>query len=190
LLSAKPEKKAAYVELVTSFAANRIVPTPEEWKGKWVEVVTSIAAEIVASAIDSSHVTEFLAWEQTTDTTLAQRDNRYKYPDQSPAVEIQLGSIHSIKGETHTATLVCDTYFFAHHLKTLKPWLLGKKSGGARESARGQSLLKQHYVAMTRPTHLLCLAIREDALDDGDIRILKNQKWRIGRVSNGPIQWK
>ena len=111
------------------------------------------------------------------------------YPEQDPAVEVRLGSIHSIKGETHTATLVCETYFRAHHLMTLKPWLLQKKAGGARESGLSQSRMKQHYVAMTRPTHLLCLAMREDALDQGEIATLKARKWRVGRVTDGPIQW-
>jgi putative ATP-dependent endonuclease of OLD family len=53
----------------------------------------------------------------------------------------------------------------------------------------GQSRLRQHYVAMTRPTHLPCLAMREDALAEDEIAILKARKWRVGRVANGPIQW-
>jgi DNA helicase-2/ATP-dependent DNA helicase PcrA len=189
LLSAKPETRAAYSELVTSFAANRTIPSPDEWNGKWVAIVKSVAGEIIGSAIDASRAAEFLEWEQATVTTLRQRDNRFKYPAQSPAVEVRLGSIHSVKGETHTATLVCDTYFRAHHLKTIKPWLLATKSGGGQESRLGQSRLKQHYVAMTRPTHLLCLAMREDALADGEIASLKVRKWRVGRVVEGPIQW-
>lgn len=148
-----------------------------------------IATEIAGVAIAAGHATEFLEWEQATATTLMQRDNRFKYPEIAPAVEVRLGSIHSIKGETHTATLVCDTFFRAHHLKTLKPWLLGKKSGGGQESGLGHSRLKLHYVAMTRPTHLLCLAMREDALAEDEIAILKAKNWRVGRVSDGPIQW-
>jgi ATP-dependent DNA helicase UvrD/PcrA len=189
LLSAKPEVKVAYSELVTSFAVDRNIPSPDEWKGKWAKVVKSIAAEITGSTIDAQRATEFLAWEHASDTNLAKRDNRFQYPDSSPAVEVRLGSIHSVKGETHTATLVCDTFFKAHHLKTLKSWLLGKKSGGGSETPLGQSRLKQHYVAMTRPTHLLCLAMREDALEESDIKNLKAKKWRIGRVTNGPIEW-
>jgi DNA helicase-2/ATP-dependent DNA helicase PcrA len=71
----------------------------------------------------------------------------------------------------------------------LKPWLLGEKSGGGQQSALGRSRLKQHYVAITRPTHLLCLVMREDALTVGEIVRLKARKWRVGRVTNGPIQW-
>jgi hypothetical protein len=189
LLSAKPETRAIYSGFVTFFSANRTIPSPDEWKDKWAGVVTLVASEITGSTIDASRVAEFLEWEQASATTLRQRDNRFKYPDQAPAVEVRLGSIHSIKGETHTATLVCDTYFRAHHLATLKPWLLGQKSGGGQQSVLGQSRLKQHYVAMTRPTHLLCLAMREDALAEDEIAILKARKWRVGRVANGPIQW-
>jgi len=189
VLSAKPEARAAYSEFVTSFAANRTIPSPDEWKAKWAAVVRLVASEITGSAIDAGRAAEFLEWEQVTATTLRQRDNRFRYPEQAPTVEVRLGSIHSIKGETHTATLVCDTYFRAHHLATLKPWLLRQKTGGGQQSALGQSRLKQHYVAMTRPTHLLCLAMREDALTEGEIVSLKARKWRVGRVTNGPIQW-
>jgi PEP-CTERM motif len=65
-------------------------------------------------------------------------------------------------------TLVLDTFFKKHHLSELKPWLIGTKSGEASGSALLQSRLRLHYVAMTRPANLLCLAMRNDALSDND----------------------
>ncbi len=189
LLSAKPDVQAAYMEFITALAADRAMPSPREWTDKWGPIVRLVASEIIGSVIDASQTSEFLKWELATDTTLTKRDNRFRYPEHAPTVEIRLGSIHSIKGETHTATLVCDTYFRAHHLMALKPWLLQKKAGGTRENGLSQSRMKQHYVAMTRPTHLLCLAIRDDALDQEEIAALKARKWRVGRVNDGPIQW-
>lgn len=109
------------------------------------------------------------------------------YPTDAPQIRIKLGSIHSVKGETHTATLVLDSFFHKHHLSELKPWLLGKKSGGSTirkgktvwEGPRILGRLKLHYVAMTRPTHLLCLAMRWDAFDEGELDILTERGWTI-----------
>jgi hypothetical protein len=39
--------------------------------------------------------------------------------------------------------------------------------------------LKLHYVAMTRPTHLLCLAMRKDAFVDEELDILAGRGWTI-----------
>ena len=118
---------------------------------------------------------------------MAQRKNVFQFPQLSPKVEIRVGSIHSVKGETHTATLVLDTYYRKHHLEALKPWLLGKKSGGGSENNTLLAQLRQHYVAMTRPSHLVCLAMRENCLSNADVAALQNHGWRVARVdATGP----
>lgn len=63
------------------------------------------------------------------------------------------------------------------------------RDGGAKESSALQSRLRQHYVAMTRPSHLLCLAMREDSLADKEIEMLKDRGWRLARVSNEGAEW-
>lgn len=115
-------------------------------------------------------------------------DNVFVYPSASPRVRIRLGSIHSVKGETHTATLVLDSYYHSHHLSELKPWLLGRKSGGSSMNRRGVQVLegsrtlarlKLHYVAMTRPTHLLCIAMRRDCFDQAELNEMAGRGWTI-----------
>jgi hypothetical protein len=104
----------------------------------------------------------------------------------APKVGIRVGSIHGAKGETHTATLVLETFYRTHNLKALLPWLLGKKKGSKPEQA---ARLRQHYVAMTRPTHLLCLAMREDGLHPQQITDLKAIGWQVARVQQGDPTW-
>lgn len=48
-------------------------------------------------------------------------------------------------------------------------------SGGTRMLGR----LKLHYVAMTRPTHLLCLAMRKSAFSDPELEQLTRRGWKI-----------
>lgn len=189
MLSDNPDELAEYLEFITLFAVERIIPTSDEWKDKWAPLILFIASRISDSVIDAGEAAEFLQWEQASGAALMQRDNRFKYPEGSPTVEVRLGSIHSIKGETHTATLVCETYYRAHHLASLRDWLVGKNCGGEKLSDLAQSRLKLHYVAMTRPTHLLCIGMREDALKPKDIEALKSRRWRVGRVMSDAIQW-
>lgn len=121
---------------------------------------------------------------------LRKHDNVFRYPPSAAKVQIRIGSIHSVKGETHTATLVLDTYYNKKdHLASLKPWLFGAKSGKGSENSDRLLRLKQHYVAMTRPSHLLCLAMREDAFQENEINYLRSKHWRIARVTEGGLMW-
>lgn len=113
-------------------------------------------------------------------------DNIYSHPPQDPRVHIRLGSIHSVKGKTHTATLVLDSFFHKHHLSELKPWILGDRAGGMKKKSRGRpelegprmlGRLKLHYVAMTRPSHQLCLAMRRDTFIDSELEVLTRKGW-------------
>ena len=114
--------------------------------------------------------------------------NFYSHPPEMPKVRIRLGSIHSVKGETHTATLVLDSFYYEHHLSKLKPWILGERAGGMKKKAKGKpelessrllGRLKLHYVAMTRPSHLLCLAMRRDAFNPAELKQLQTQGWQL-----------
>jgi DNA helicase II / ATP-dependent DNA helicase PcrA len=194
LLAEEPEFRATYLDLVMAIAAEGRNPTADEWNGKWSDTIGGLAGAIGGNPIASPEAKQFLEWrapengDQPTCQS-RQRDNFFRYPDKNPMVQIRVGSIHSAKGETHTATLVLDTYYFEHHLATLKPWLLRQKSGKGSETVRNISRLKQHYVAMTRPSHLLCLAMREDAFTGEELAQLKSIPWRVARVTGGAPVW-
>ncbi|MGJ4907091.1 UvrD-helicase domain-containing protein [Bradyrhizobium sp. HKCCYLS2033] len=189
LLAGNPEVLNSYFQLVTAFAVDRVVPTVEQWKSEWADRIRQIAETIAGSKIDDTLIAEFLKWDSATPTELRRTDNKFRDQSFNPVVEIRMGSIHSVKGETHTATLVCETYHRAHHLETLKSWLLGSRSGGRGQSEATKSRLRQHYVAVTRPSHLLCLAMRESTFSADEVEKLKLRGWRVGRVVNGAPEW-
>jgi DNA helicase II / ATP-dependent DNA helicase PcrA len=191
LLSQNSELERSYLEIVRSLITDKTEPAPSEWNAKWVARITAIAGAIAGTAENPPAATTFLAppSASTQAAGSSQRDNVFRFPPGTAKVQIRVGSIHSVKGETHSATLVLDTFFYSHHLATLKPWLVGEKSGGASENARNISRLRQHYVAMSRPSHLLCLAMREDYLSKLDVSALKNRGWRVARVSGGGAVW-
>jgi superfamily I DNA/RNA helicase len=194
ILATEREATENYREAVLELVASNGALDHGSWLETWGPKIRSIAAKLAGAETTTAEVMTFLsahAAEEDDDSPSrqTQQDNVLRYPPQNPVVYIRVGSIHSVKGETHTATLVLDTFFRKHHLTTLKPWLLGTKAGGSSESDALASRLRQHYVAMTRPSHLLCLAMREDGLSGNDIPNLKGRGWRVARVGPSGPTW-
>jgi DNA helicase-2/ATP-dependent DNA helicase PcrA len=183
-LSEHPDRLKDYRSSLRILVDCAGLPTQALWESDICPNVRRVVAAL--AGLDSLNPTaeRFLSWAQpgfveSPTAPTRRRDNVFSYPANNPVVRIHLGSIHSVKGETHTATLVLDTFYKKHHLSELKPWLLGAKSGGTSGSALLQSRLRLHYVAMTRPANLLCLAMRNDALSDNDRAALEQRGWRL-----------
>ncbi len=192
-LAESPER-GSYLALLDIVIAAQGEINEADWRGNGLPLVEPIVKQLSGAAALGTEVRDFLKWpaaspaREKEDVRLAHSDNIFLYPLDTPKVRVRLGSIHSVKGETHTATLVLDSFYYNHHLRELKPWLLGHKAGGStvnkkgspvRESTRMLGRLKLHYVAMTRPTHLLCLAMRRDSFAEGELDILKARGWTI-----------
>lgn len=97
-------------------------------------------------------------------------NNIFIYKD----LEIEVSTVHAVKGETHFATLYLET-FHNGHVSTLIKNRLCKIPQTKSESNLTKKALKVSYVAMSRPTHLLCFAIHRkryekinNHLDDWD----------------------
>ena len=157
-----------------------------------LSVAKSICEGIAVTSSSSPEIQEFLEWREGAnipDSTSASpkiRDNIYRFSHNGRSVDIRVGSIHSIKGETHTATLVLETYWKGrkgrHNLELLLPWLDGSQSGRPASGTEQLSRLKLHYVAMTRPTHLLCLAMKQWCVDSNVQDKFRNCGWQIRNI--------
>lgn len=180
--------RGRYEELLTRFAVNREILTKEAWNNQWCGVVKEIAEKVIGQSLSGPGVESFLEWRNelgghgTSSAPTKRLDNFYRYPKDNPKVNIRVGSIHSVKGETHTATLVMETYWYQHNLEGLLPWLRGRKSGGQGEKDRLLSRLKLHYVAMTRPAHLLCLAIKRSSVTKEMEKEMDQHGWQIRSI--------
>jgi len=73
-------------------------------------------------------------------------------------IGIELDTIHSVKGETHSATLILETKFYEYDVHQMLDYIIGIKST-APTGVRKPKFMKQLYVAMTRPKHLIGIAI-------------------------------
>lgn len=153
--------------------------TQESWVQLWCNTVRQIAETIAGCPLAKREADEFLRWGDdgaSSPSTQATSTNIYRYPQGSPKVDIHVGSVHSVKGETHTATLVLETFWNKHNLAALGDWIRGSKNGWVKkDGVQQRARLKVHYVAMTRPSHLLCLAMKRSSSRDADDDELKLQ---------------
>lgn len=194
LLNNHPEMDQVYLNLIKLLVAEKSQLTPMRWTKECVPAIRTIAHTIANAPHIDSVAEDFLSCDVNLNisdlaSSTIKAGNIFSYPPENPKVNVRLGSIHSVKGETHTATLVLETFYRRHNLKYLKRWLLGKQKGGNDEGPESLKRLKQHYVAMTRPSHLLCLAMREDSLTSNEVSILR-KNWRIANVTSDSVDWK
>ncbi|UYV12359.1 MAG: UvrD-helicase domain-containing protein [Phycisphaera sp.] len=100
-------------------------------------------------------------------------------------MEVGIGTIHSVKGETLEAVLVLTTYFHDHDLKQLiaAGFLSGLRPTAAKaRQKRLQENVKRIHVAMTRARQLVCLAIRDDHLSADQRAAMERMGWTFKSV--------
>jgi len=103
-------------------------------------------------------------------------NNIYKYSSGEDEVNIEVSTIHNVKGETHTATCYLETYFRDYDIKRILDFIIGNGN-----NPNGKVLiknLKMSFVGMSRPSHLLCVAIHNDNIL-GREEELRNSGWDI-----------
>lgn len=189
LIADRPEAIAAYAALVQLVINKRGDLTLSDWLGCGRGLALDVAHAIAGSREEDGAA--FLNWPHEAEGGAALSDggngdasNTFAYPESSPKVVVRLGSIHSVKGETHVATLVLDSYYHKHHLVELKPWLIGARAGGKKPNGKPEtdrliSRLRLHYVALTRPSHLLCVAMHRSAFDVDELKAIESRGWVI-----------
>ena len=98
-------------------------------------------------------------------------------------IVIHIGTVHSVKGETHSATLYLETeYERACDGSRLMEFLMGNRPAAQLRKAYHQQNLKIAHVAFSRPTHLLAFACRASHIA-GHENDLKGNNWTIRTVS-------
>lgn len=179
-----------YTEFICRFVVDEEVLTKQLWNDEWKSKLNDVVVALFDDETEYRFPAEFFAWPEDAEPDVNGGKTSIVYQHEDALPKIRLGSIHSVKGETHTSVLVLETYKQAPQLKKIKKWLLGK--AGTEKQRNGQSArLKVHYVAMTRPTHLLCLAIPEGTFTATEVGTLNKERgWRIARIaSDGAVAW-
>ncbi len=123
------------------------------------------------------------------DTLASLPENMIMHPD---GFKVEISTIHAVKGETHDATLILETKNHCFDLETMLPYLTGdlpsyeNPNGDLRATPSAvarfkpnQKFMRQFYVAMSRPKHLLCLAIHLDRISTLQKTALERLGWNV-----------
>lgn len=98
-------------------------------------------------------------------------------------VEIEIGTVASMKGETHLATLVLESLGHPSRrfdLAEALPVLAGLKVRDPKISESVLSQFRNLYVGMSRPTSFLCLAVNQARVSTDCIAALQRQRMEGG----------
>lgn len=178
------------------------VPIDEERFSQFAKAVFKILTdETTSSGSYVSNQQEFI-FQITPATTAAKPSthdsgaNNFSHEN----VTIEVGSIHSVKGETHLATLLLDTFTYKYHVEAIKEWLIDpdklKSSIGVVKDQRDLDRLRQAYVALSRPTALVGIAVpyetlglmnRNEAENNQNIISLRAAGWNVVDAGTGKV---
>ena len=101
-------------------------------------------------------------------------------------LEIELGTVHSMKGETHTATLVLESYcgnagrFDVGHIL---PVIAGLEARNPRATDSHLAQYRTLYVSMSRPTSFLCLSANVARVTDEVRAALVAKGWVVEHLA-------
>lgn len=170
------EIRHSFQELMWQFLNPATVLTDKSWP-----LYIKKLCQVLAINKLSSDAVEFLTWGSINPINSAKVENIYLHG--ASQMPIRFDSIHAVKGETHTATLVVETYQQRRHdLRDLLATIAGKIPGHKLTDAAHHNC-KRIFVGMSRPSDLLCLAIRDEHFDTKLTPDLKAKGWAIVTLS-------
>jgi len=201
MLKDDPPILAIYRSLIKAFLIDFIPLTSVNWASMQNNML-AVACSLCGGVTENLNATQFLVWSEANassnvGTGSSQDDaapNVYRVWEGNRKVDIKLGSIHSVKGQTHLATMILSTYWYDHSSKRILPWLLGTRVNGNGANTQDRKRLLQTYVAMTRPTHMVCFAIPRFVFGNDQaiaqhVATLIGRGWRVAEIVEGNCIW-
>lgn len=107
------------------------------------------------------------------------------------SIPIDICSIHSVKGQTHCATMYVETSYYNYETqkKQVVEALKRKQHKLLTSTSVKLSIqaFKMMYVGFSRPTHLLCFAVLKDNLSDEQLSYFKSNEngWLVIDLTEG-----
>lgn len=132
------------------------------------------------SLADFAKLSVFEEPDDAPEDEVEQRHCRVEHDGRQVLVEI--GSIASMKGETHLATLVLESFGWPSRrfdLKLAMPVLAGVEARDDRMTDHQLALFRNLYVGMSRPTSFLCISANESRVTDDCRKGLVAQGWVV-----------
>ncbi|UYZ85359.1 UvrD-helicase domain-containing protein [Entomomonas sp. E2T0] len=150
------------------------------WQSQIIELLSLFNIE------STPKVTEFLKYTQQDMVDSTNTSNVYSYTDEDKTINVEVSTIHGVKGETHAATLVLETKNHEFDIQQTIDYLLkntNKKPSGVRK----EKFMKQLFVATTRPKYLVCLALDKSRFPENKQQIAIQKGWKIDDLTDNCI---
>ena len=172
---------------IPSEPAGHIFTPPE--KTETVTELFEITDEYVIVISENASAAEITAANLLKDTfnaingTLSEdqtTEHRNVYHGDNGKIDIEVSTVHAVKGETHAATLYLETFYNRHHESDR---LAEQFKGVAYAGTDADTLknLRVAYVGMSRPRYMLCVAIQQDRFDKIDCEALR-RIWEVEKA--------
>lgn len=109
---------------------------------------------------------------------------------QEDDIEIEITSVHAVKGQTHSATLYLESYYYqdgrgenakSYESQRLTEQFLDNSIDIDKIGDRVKQSAKMAYVGFSRPKNLLCIAIHKGRFDTL-LSTINKDKWEIINV--------
>ncbi len=144
---------------------------------RWAAYIEKLKAihELNALTTEANEFLEHDATLEAVDEDIVTTTNMYLCES---GREIEVGTIHSVKGETHDATLILETKYYQDDVNQMLPYIIDATKGQPTTD-RKKSFMRKLYVAGSRPRHLLCMAMHKDNISDGQIADLIALEWSV-----------
>jgi DNA helicase-2/ATP-dependent DNA helicase PcrA len=134
--------------------------TNEVWHEIKVYVPTLLAMFDKTISKSSTFINNDNAEIPVENTEILAPTNYYK----ADGLEIEITSVHAVKGQTHCATLYLESCYYSNHeSERLSAQFVGKNFKDTK--VHHKSSVKMAYVGFSRPTDLLCIAVHKDRFD-------------------------
>lgn len=166
------EKKTRFNSLLKSLLDNDVT------EGLWNQEVSRVLGLVGIRANDQS-IADFIAFaapEQHNEIPVINNELVFVANDRN--INVDVTTIHAVKGETHAATLVLENKFHNFDAELILEYILGTNLARPT-AARKIKFMKQFYVGFTRPKHLLCLAMDKSRFPEEYIGNHQVAGWNI-----------
>ena len=140
------ESLIRFKEIIYDYLKNE---NKEVFPGKLFEWLKNV------ELLNESHRDAFIENFKTPSNTEIIKNNLYE----KDGVTVEIATVHSVKGETHTATLYLETYRYSYDIESISEYMFKKKKPNKQVSSKPKQM-NVTYVGFSRPTDLLCIAMR------------------------------
>lgn len=169
-----PEKNNLFNRRVFLWSFNIIKGKTGEVQKDIIDFLPGFLCEVFSKQSLNSQSMIFMNEKSTLgliDAEQSESKNLYSYED----LNIEIATVHSVKGETHTATLYLETCYHKHEAEHCLDAFLGKRTEYKKIKKQASKMM---YVGFSRPTHFLCFAALKDRLHN-KIEELQVVGWKV-----------